>query len=483
VTTYYDNLTATNSGDKGSANLIFKFEHDNALIKLQTDGVNGLPDSYDYIYIRNTDQSITLSPGADGQCIAPPHFTPTQLILGTTGEDPTVRTLPIDYPDGTPITTVGGNSYTLNIITQGKEPIKVGFETDEIPAWGSAQPGRIDNTETLHYIYDEKDLIAFAQAVKGGNFTLNALQMDNIKLEKEWVPIGTTYDTPYQGTYNGNGYTITGLKVSGNAYPYAGLFGRTRGATLVNIHLVEVSVNNTYSGTTFAGALAGYAYDTTIALCSSTGSVSVGTANNPPTFTYAGGLVGDAENTHITRSLSTCNVTATGSIQAYAGGLTGYTGDNSVIAACMAGGKVTADGGTTSYAGGFIGSSSTTITHCYATGTAEATVTGQGTPLTGGFAGYTYGGKILYSYTTQSSFFGANDGATLTKTWYKDMDADLPTPGTTVRADVPEADLVEVRTWTGSKVETVTFGSEIWTKNDYPRINYNENGTVNKTNE
>ena len=468
VTTYYDNLTAQNSGTPGSPELVFAFTHAGALLTVVTNGTPGRPADYDYLYIigkpGGSGAVETLAPDAAGQCILPAGFVITEVHLRKTGlTDPYVRT-PQAESGGT-LTTRAGETYTLNLAAT-VDPIALTITHDELPAWNNHAPERMQNTATLHYIYDKEDLFDFAQAVNGTypiepNLTLNALQMADIDLEEElWTPIGTEYSYPYKGTYNGNGYTIAGLKVEADIQ-YAGLFGYTDGATLVNIHLVEASVTTRHTGG-YAGALVGGAGNgTTIALCSSTGTVSGGQ--------YVGGLVGSTSNAHITRSLSTCTVTAAVVDMASAGGLTGYSSGITVIAACMAGGAVSI-AGTANYtqAGGFIGENyEGTITHCYATGTAS------GATYTGGFVGLNNNeATIAYSYTTQGSFRG-NTGSTLTATWSA---ADAGNPVDVVRADVTTP---TVRTWINGQVKEVTFnGLDIWTADNYPTIKYNNHGTI-----
>ena len=447
ITTYYDNLEASNIGADGDPNLEFDFTHAGALLKVETDGTPGLPTGYNYLYIigePGPDASpVTLAPNAAGQCIAPADFTITGVKLHKTG-----WANPITPQPETTITTEAGKSYTLKLTVE-TDPITLTITHDDLPAW-------TNNPGATHYIYDAEDLLNFAQAVNDGNTELNALQMADIdlNLEKEaWTPIGSGYT--YNGTYNGNGYTIAGLKVEGD-FQLAGLFGSTEGATLVNIHLVEASVTTTHSYGS-AGALAGSAGSgTTIALCSSTGTVSGGR--------YIGGLVGVTDGSHITRSLSTCTVTAAATNNAYAGGLVGSNG-GSVIAACMAGGEVSIAEGTANYTsiGGFIGYNySGTITHCYATGTAGEAI------KTGGFAGFN-SGTIAYSYTTQDSF---GDTYGTTSIWCA---TNTGTPVDVVRTAVTSP--VPVNTWANGEVKPVTFGPDVWTTDNQPTLKYNNTGT------
>ena len=80
-----------------------------------------------------------------------------------------------------------------------------------------------------------------------------------------FTPIGAqgTYGKKFNGTYDGGGYTISGLNVS-TGDEYAGLFGRVIGATIKNVVLLSPTVTSNYShNSNYAkvGALVGQIYD------------------------------------------------------------------------------------------------------------------------------------------------------------------------------------------------------------------------------
>lgn len=91
----------------------------------------------------------------------------------------------------------------------------------------------------------------FADDVNSGQQNLNALQTADIDLGgiDNWKPISmynSSDPRPFLGIYNGNGYTISHLKISNNESA-AGLFGMISGdALLTGIHLrdVEISIQN-----------------------------------------------------------------------------------------------------------------------------------------------------------------------------------------------------------------------------------------------
>ncbi len=85
---------------------------------------------------------------------------------------------------------------------------------------------------TYYLIFDEEQLRAIGTGAYG--MDLNYLQQDHIQLsEEEWIPIGTE-DHPFTGSYNGNGFEISGLT--------ACLFGVAENAHLYNIILRDYEI-------------------------------------------------------------------------------------------------------------------------------------------------------------------------------------------------------------------------------------------------
>ena len=77
---------------------------------------------------------------------------------------------------------------------------------------------------------------------------------DFYNMGQGWSPIGTS-DTPFTGTYDGNGYTISGLQIT-STEDNQGLFGCASGATLQNITLENARI----SGGNNVGGICGYVH-------------------------------------------------------------------------------------------------------------------------------------------------------------------------------------------------------------------------------
>ena len=161
------------------------------------------------------------------------------------------------------------------------------------PANAFAMDGE-GTTADPYIIATAEDLFDFAKAVNEGNTTANAVLTADITLpiDTNWTPIGKDEDRMYNGTFDGDGHTITGLKVdiqSDNTI-YAGLFGCLgAGGTIKNVSLTDSKI--TYSGNhVYVGGVCGWNTGT-IENCYNTGDVS-GTGTSSYGYVYVGGVCG-----------------------------------------------------------------------------------------------------------------------------------------------------------------------------------------------
>jgi len=280
------------------------------------------------------------------------------------------------YDNGTSA-SVTDLTYSYDFSTPGKTAVTVihdGLSTT-FDVWvgsavfsgegTSASPFLIATTEDLDNMRQyptsafklSKDII-FTEAdfAEGGAFYNNG---------EGFIPIGS-YDTPFAGSFDGNGYTITGLYV--NPTPKgsdlcAALFYRIQNATIQNLGMVNAQMNAAYGSYTdtycsYSGTIAAFATSSAITNCYSTGSVSA-TMRYSHATAYAGGLVAVMEDGG---ALSGCYNAATVYGKTRAGGLVGYQKSES---------------------------DQTTISNCFNIGSVS------GANLVGGIAGYTDNKKCI----------------------------------------------------------------------------------------
>lgn len=252
-------------------------------------------------------------------------------------------------------------------------------------------------------------LQAFAAAVDAGNTYAGqyvALGADiDLSGIADWDPIGaeaksdTCLDKLFAGTFDGRGHTVSGLTIrvaDAASETNVGLFS-TLGNTAVvkNLNLTGADIDLTSAADSAqcrAGILAGDtvggasgAIGARIDSCSAAGTVDV-TGQNA--MVWAAGLIGRSQaGTCITNCWTDAVLRAVslgGSKSAYAGGITGHTGNYAVLANCAAFGtayagspKSTNFGG---QAGGIVGMSAAKQYNTYAVG--DATVGNGGTKHT-----------------------------------------------------------------------------------------------------
>lgn len=237
-------------------------------------------------------------------------------------------------------------------LLMGEENSTAVFENETADFEGegtAANPYKIQNVDDLKKLAEK---VNGGEAYEGKHFKLTA----NIDLKNEpWTPIGTLQGEevrPFQGTFDGDGYQITNLKIS-NGGQYAGLFGHTEGAVIKS--------------------------------CNVTGKING--------YNYTGGIVGYADaNTKILNCSFQGNVKGKGEGR---GGIVGYMSGGGEVSGCFVTGTVTGD----KEVGGIAGYGVGTIKNCYALANVTATATATATGVNaGGIAGYAYGVTIENCY-------------------------------------------------------------------------------------
>ena len=187
-------------------------------------------------------------------------------------------------------------------------------------------------------VTDEADLRAVGRGGTGDyaagkyeKWTLDKYYVQTVSLilsGGNWTPVPGSF----MGSYDGKGYTITGLTVNAPAADSQGMFGNIGDKGMVkNLGLIDVNVTGGNNVGGFVGFLGGKVQN-----CYTTGSVT-GTD-------VVGGIVGrgNAGDSLVQNSYSTCNVIATGRAsdgEAIAGGITGFN-NGSTIENCFAAGSV-----------------------------------------------------------------------------------------------------------------------------------------------
>ena len=210
-----------------------------------------------------------------------------------------------------------------------------------------------------------------------------------------WEPIGTSgTNRTFTATFDGNGYTITGLAIQRNQN-IIGFFGETTNASIRNIGLIDNLADYTGSGTgNVIGGLIGRKNGGSIVASYTTGPARGGGGNGD----NVGGLVGEIllNLTNIVASYATGDADGGGGNTDYVGGLIGSYNEGNVIAS-YATGDANGGAGTGDRVGALIGNTHTiNMVASYATGAANS---GADTnDLAGALIGRRVGSTITASF-------------------------------------------------------------------------------------
>ena len=159
--------------------------------------------------------------------------------------------------------------------------------------------------------------------------------------ENNYTAIGTTSNgRPFRGTFDGQGHTISGIRIYKGDASNQGLFGYVGGGGIVkNINLADARITG-LSGT---GGIVGTNYYATIEDCTVATNVCIHTVQNSY---HHGGIVGSNENGSVCHCISRATLTVKNGLTECLGfgGIVGYNkGYNGVITDCIADGVVIPD--------------------------------------------------------------------------------------------------------------------------------------------
>lgn len=208
-----------------------------------------------------------------------------------------------------------GGGDNISVISDTDEPAnKILRNSAETTPEVTVNPfeGQDGSEFNPYQISDAEKLVAFEDIVNSGNVYACAVLTADIDMTGvDFEPIGTYSDsgtqTPYGGTFDGNGHTIRNLSVVVNTAYETGLFGRTSGATIKNLNVTKATIVNTAN--TRSGILGGEIFGSTVTNCFTDGTVSTGSAQ-------AGGIAGEAAwgSTTMTNCATTMSSLAYGAV-------------------------------------------------------------------------------------------------------------------------------------------------------------------------
>lgn len=293
-----------------------------------------------------------------------------------------------------------------------------------------------------YQIEDAEDLLAFAEEVNKPNYNepeaginIWAKLMNDIDLNpsytynqstdqwtdaegkaveesklEEWAPIADDSKYPYTGTFEGNGYTISGLFINNSSTndDYFGLFGVIGGGGNVTNLTVEGSVTvnilEKFSGDlVIAGGVTGMNHGN---VNNCINKVNVTVTDNKTIYTYVGGVSG-VNYGNVCNCSNQVIITATADA-AQIGGVVGQNQSNGSIEICNNTGAVNGTGQDI-YTGGVAGRNFNTISKCYNTGAVSGTIAGG---VAGANSSANNSGTVTSCYNT-GMVTASSEGATI----------------------------------------------------------------------
>ena len=211
-----------------------------------------------------------------------------------------------------------------------------------------------------------------------------------------WQPIGDSTNA-FTGSFDGNGYNISGVSSSG--YQYAGLFGYVRNANISNVGVVVGNISSSSSSSfSILGGLVGYASNSPI---SNSYAVVEGDISSSSSRSYSGGLVGYASNSPISNSYAVVGGDiSSSSSRSYSGGLVGYASNSPISNSyAVVGGDISSSTTSSSHSGGLVGyAERSPISNSYAVVGGSISSFRSSSSYSGGLVGRAYYSPISNSY-------------------------------------------------------------------------------------
>ena len=291
--------------------------------------------------------------------------------------------------------TLDGCTYTVTASKEGSESIEKtftaqhSFDAEGKCPCGASRPTQ--DAEGCYQVADAFQLFWFAGLVNGTltdgteqNTSASAVLTADIELSGEtWTPIGSE-STPYTGTFDGQGYTISGMTIE-NAESYSGLFGNVTGT--VRDFTVTGSITITGDKTVAkvggaVGSLGTASVGGTVSGVTSDVDITVSAGND-----HIGGVVGSMpENSSPT--VENCVYTGDINITVAAGSVAGVVGyiRTGTIQNCANWGGISINTGGNGSVGGILGycnNGEIYIRNCYNSGSIAA----EGTANVGAIVG------------------------------------------------------------------------------------------------
>ena len=181
--------------------------------------------------------------------------------------------------------------------------------------WNGKTQTPVKETSGVYHITSASELNWIKNQINAREIINPTIVLDcSINLfNKEWEPISSSDSSIFRGLFDGNGHTISNLKIT-NTRNYNGLFGINEG-TISNLKTTgSIIVSSSSTSQIYCGGIVGYSNKGEILNCSSSCTITATQTQNGSC--HAGGIAGFIYNT----TIKNCN---------FSGAITGTTSSSS----------------------------------------------------------------------------------------------------------------------------------------------------------
>ncbi len=335
-------------------------------------------------------------------------------------------------------------SFTLLSDTENEDG-KISFDVAMVKLgetdWDGETLSEPETVDGVYQIGTGAELAWFAANVNSNSDirSSSAVLTADINLGSfDWTPIANSSSAIFTGTFDGQGYTVSGLYIKKDSTAYCGLFGYVKGATIQNLTVegsiflsgnvtavyaggvvcfanastfnnltsrVDISLNRTGGTWSYIGGVIGHAMSS----CAMYNLVNYGNISG---YQYAAGVVGDMSGGTLSGAINYGEIDG----YQYVGGVTGYTTGTVAVMNAVNYGDVTGSGSYVGGVSGYCASAYTKITNCanygdvsaggsYVGGIYTRTATCENCYNLGTISGSYAGGISGWSYNTTGASY------------------------------------------------------------------------------
>lgn len=167
-------------------------------------------------------------------------------------------------------------------------------DTEEVHIWdGTSDVSWYDDEDTEFHISTPEQLAGLAAIVNTGKtmegkmfIVDNDIYLNDISTydewettppKNEWAPIGISESNCFSGSFDGNGYIISGLFIK-STKESVGLFGAVNSGEIKNLHMTDVCIFTKIPASVvdiYGGIIAGILINSNISVCTTDGNINI----------------------------------------------------------------------------------------------------------------------------------------------------------------------------------------------------------------